>query len=56
MWKVGRKIEARFQWNHALAMNPEEKRVKLLRAKLDYGLEAAESAEREEAAAGATGL
>ena len=56
LWKVGRKIEARFQWNHALAMNPEEKRVKLLRAKLDYGLEAAESAEREEAAAGATGL
>ncbi|PKQ04990.1 MAG: hypothetical protein CVT72_10845, partial [Alphaproteobacteria bacterium HGW-Alphaproteobacteria-11] len=56
LWKVGRRIEARFQWNHALAMNPEEKRVKLLRAKLEYGLEAAESAEREEAAADAVGL
>ncbi|MBX3492945.1 MAG: tetratricopeptide repeat protein [Parvibaculum sp.] len=56
LWKVGRRIEARFQWNHALAMNPEEKRVKLLRAKLEFGLEAAEIAEREEAAAGAKGL
>ncbi|MDO8838713.1 MAG: tetratricopeptide repeat protein [Parvibaculum sp.] len=54
-WKVGRKIEARFQWNHALAMNPEEKRIKLLRTKLDLGLEAAESAEREESSAGAAG-
>ncbi len=54
-WKVGRKIEARFQWSHALAMNPEEKRIKLLRTKLDLGLEAAESAEREEGGAGAAG-
>lgn len=56
LWKVGRKIEARFQWNHALAMNPEEKRIKLLRTKLDFGLEAAEKAEREEAAATPAGL
>ncbi|WP_339832039.1 tetratricopeptide repeat protein [uncultured Parvibaculum sp.] len=55
LWKVGRRIEARFQWNHALAMKPEEKRIKLLRTKLDFGLEAAESAEREEAGAGPAG-
>ena len=36
-------------------MKPEEKRIKLLRTKLDFGLEAAESAEREEAGAGPAG-
>lgn len=55
LWKVGRKIEARFQWNHALTMKPEEKRITLLRTKLDFGLEAAESAEREDAGAGPAG-
>ncbi|MEX2249096.1 MAG: tetratricopeptide repeat protein [Parvibaculum sp.] len=56
LWKVGRKIEARFQWNHALVMDPEEKRVRLLRTKLDFGLEAAEGAEREAAGIGAAEL
>jgi len=45
LWKVGRKIEARFQWNHALAAKPEEKRLAILREKLDFGLEAAEKSE-----------
>ena len=26
LWKVGRKIEARFQWNHALTFRPEDER------------------------------
>lgn len=55
LWKVGRKIEARFQWGHALALKPEEKREKILRAKLDFGLEAAESAENGKQAPGPAG-
>lgn len=37
-WHVGRRIEARFQWSHALDMKPEQKRLESLRAKLDFGL------------------
>ena len=44
-WKVGRKIEARFQWSHALDLKPEAKRIDVLKAKLQYGLEAGEAAE-----------
>lgn len=44
-WKVGRKIEARFQWSHALELKPEAKRIDVLKAKLQYGLEAGEAAE-----------
>ncbi|MES1989769.1 MAG: tetratricopeptide repeat protein [Pseudomonadota bacterium] len=44
-WKVGRKIEARFQWSHALEMKPEEDRIPVLKAKLQFGLEAAEAAD-----------
>ena len=42
-WKTGRKIEARFQWRHAIDAKPEpEDRVKILE-KLKYGIvEAAE--------------
>ena len=43
LWKVGRRIEARFQWSHALDMKPEKDRIELLRAKLEFGLEIAES-------------
>lgn len=50
LWKVGRKIEARFQWGHALALKPEEKRERILRAKVDFGLEAGERAENEKQA------
>lgn len=50
-WKVGRKIEARFQWSHALEMKPEEDRIKLLKAKIQLGLEAGEAAELHQPAA-----
>ncbi len=50
-WKVGRKIEARFQWSHALEMKPEEDRIKVLKAKIQFGLEAGEAAEHHQPAA-----
>jgi predicted negative regulator of RcsB-dependent stress response len=38
-WKVGRKLEAKFQWDHAKTSNPEpEDLVKILK-KIDNGLE-----------------
>jgi Flp pilus assembly protein TadD len=40
-WKIGRRIEARFRWRAALAMDPSPEQAKQLRAKLDYGLDAA---------------
>lgn len=49
LWKVGRKIEARFQWSHALDMKPEQKRIALLKSKLEIGLDAAERAAPREA-------
>ncbi|MGV8998490.1 MAG: tetratricopeptide repeat protein [Parvibaculaceae bacterium] len=45
LWKVGRKIEARFQWSHALDMKPEADSVPVLKAKLQFGLDAAEATE-----------
>mgnify|MGYP003642682889 CR=1 FL=1 len=50
-WKVGRKIEARFQWSHALEMKPEEDRIKILKTKIQLGLEAGEAAEHHQPAA-----
>ncbi len=46
-WKVGRKIEARFQWSHALEMKPEPDRISVLKAKLQYGLDAGIAAEHQ---------
>jgi len=40
-WKVGRRIEARFQWRHALASDPEPEDRSKIAEKLDYGLELA---------------
>jgi tetratricopeptide (TPR) repeat protein len=41
-WKVDRKIEAKFQWDHAKNSNPEhEELVRILR-KMDYGLDEVE--------------
>jgi tetratricopeptide (TPR) repeat protein len=38
-WKVGRKLEAKFQWDHAKTSDPEhEELVKILK-KIDNGLE-----------------
>jgi tetratricopeptide (TPR) repeat protein len=54
-WKVGRKIEARFQWSHALEMKPEPDRVDVIKAKLQFGLEAGEKAASQKSASN-TGL
>jgi Flp pilus assembly protein TadD len=37
-WRVGRKIEARFQWQHAIDSKPEEGELVKLRDKLSMGL------------------
>jgi tetratricopeptide (TPR) repeat protein len=37
-WRLGRKIEARFQWQHALSFSPEKDQVLLLERKLESGL------------------
>jgi Flp pilus assembly protein TadD len=34
LWKVGRKLDARFQWNHALAFGPEADQKTLIEKKL----------------------
>ena len=40
LWRLGREVEARYQWRKALAFNPiEEDRVKI-ESKLVTGLEA----------------
>ncbi len=38
LWQVGRRLEARFQWRHALAMDPEEAEIPKLKAKIERGL------------------
>jgi Flp pilus assembly protein TadD len=40
-WQMGRRIEARFRWQAALAMDPAADQAARIRAKLDYGLDAA---------------
>ena len=37
-WMVGRELEARFQWRHALVLNPEESRVESIENKIALGL------------------
>lgn len=43
-WQVGRRLEARFQWQHALANDPEEKLKLALQDKLALGLTVASRA------------
>lgn len=38
LWKVGRKMDARFQWSHALAFNPSSSEKAELERKLKTGL------------------
>ncbi|MEQ1755504.1 MAG: tetratricopeptide repeat protein [Micropepsaceae bacterium] len=38
-WRTGRKLEAKFQWQHALAMAPEKADEPKIMRKLDVGLE-----------------
>ncbi len=42
LWHVGRRIEARFQWRHALGLNPEPDQIEPIKAKLENGLEDAD--------------
>lgn len=37
-WMQGRRIEARFQWNHALALDPEPDEIAKIEDKIDFGL------------------
>jgi Flp pilus assembly protein TadD len=37
-WKVGRRNEARFQWSHALTLDPDDKQKISLKTKLEQGL------------------
>ena len=37
-WRVGRKLEARFQWSHAKAYGPEPEDLKRIEEKLENGL------------------
>jgi hypothetical protein len=37
-WRVGRKLEAVFQWNQALALKPEEAEIPKIKAKIEKGL------------------
>ena len=37
-WQVGRRIEARFQWSHALALEPDDSEIPKIKSKLDKGL------------------
>lgn len=44
-WQVGRRLEARFQWNHARDSNPEPKDLEVIKRKLADGLQAQSSPE-----------
>ena len=38
-WKVGRRLEAKFQWNQALSLKPEPDEEKKIKVKLAQGLQ-----------------
>ncbi len=40
LWKVGRRLEAGFQWRHSLVLNPTEDLAKILKLKIEGGLDA----------------
>lgn len=42
LWRVGRKLEARFQWRRALSFEPEPEDAERIKRKLDVGLDAAD--------------
>ena len=41
LWKVGRRLEAGFQWRHSLVLNPTDDLAKILKLKIEGGLDAA---------------
>ena len=38
-WKVGRKLEAKFQWNHARDLKPEPEDLERILKKIENGME-----------------
>jgi hypothetical protein len=38
-WKVGRELEARFQWSHALDLKPDPEDLEKIKEKLKHGLQ-----------------
>jgi hypothetical protein len=38
-WRVGRKLEAHFQWNHARDLKPEPEDLERILKKIEKGLE-----------------
>ena len=38
-WRIGRKIDARFQWQHALQLEPDQKQKEIIERKLQFGLD-----------------
>ena len=46
-WRVGRRDEARFQWRRALSLKPEPDLVPQIGAKLEHGLKAGKTGERD---------
>ena len=39
LWRVGRRLEAEFQWRRAMSFDPEEKDLKRIKRKLEVGLD-----------------
>ena len=37
-WKVGRKLEAKFQWNHARDLSPEPEDLEKILKKIEFGM------------------
>lgn len=46
-WMVDRRLEARFQWRHALVQKPEEKRIASIEKKIALGLTVTSRAKRD---------
>ena len=42
-WRIGRLIEARYQWRRALQFGPQEDEIKPIEAKIEHGLNAADA-------------
>ena len=38
-WRVGRRLEARFQWERALIFDPEDDLIPVIQKKIDEGLQ-----------------
>ena len=44
-WRVGRKLEAKYQWSQALSLKPEPEEVEKIKIKLAKGLAGLEEAQ-----------